>query len=521
MEAASVSTELYKLVAELQQLGLLAAKDNKKTGIWIFETGDTAQSDSLPSGAAQLSDLASNRDIDLALKHNGSYDSNALLESWKSLSKPPPNTVSSPSTDSGEPLSQKESFERHFRAAQAAVLNKDATANNTLIGLNNDGATPNPTLKDRARQFQLLAQSRLRLHIHDYFLTAVFLSLGYALCLDHGYIPLSSRTLVVPKSNLATTSPCTTAQSSNGGIDDHLQLVTLSSDYTGSKVLVIKATLSTSTSYTICDLPRFVKHEDVPIPANATLILGPGGSTGNYKGLANNGFQSAVSTYAPDADEARHPGNEEQSSTSHRLRSRCLEWLVGKGINRERLENSAWFMVEIYLNQLMNNGRQGPSEERVLIPWPSFLCFRQTDNTLSANDAFGTLSTYDPLEFAQTWYTGQQDRDATIIRRKKEREAADAVAKAQADSEVQDLHSLYSPLALRRSSVAGLVYPTPPDGVQHTVGATPTFDEAVSTPGQQGLPLPTDASSSLVAKVEADANVPLDMTSHTDRKSVV
>ncbi|KFZ10105.1 hypothetical protein V502_08299 [Pseudogymnoascus sp. VKM F-4520 (FW-2644)] len=515
-EAPSVSTELYKLVAELQQLGFLAAKDNKKTGIWIFETGDTSEPASPRSGSAQLSGLASNLGIDLALKHNGSYDSNALLESWKSLSKPPTNTISSPLSDSGEPLSQKESFERHFRAAQAAVLNKEATANNALIGMNNDAGTPNPTLKDRARQFQLLAQSRLRLHIHDYFLTAVFLSLGYALCLDHGYIPLSSRTLVVPQSNLATTGPQATAQSNNGHIDSQLQLVTLSSDYTGSKVLVIKATLSTSTSYTGCDLSRFVKQEDVLIPANATFILGPGGCTGNYKGLANNGFQTTVSTYATDADEAQRSGNEGQSSTSHRLRSRCLEWLVGKGINRERLENSAWFMVEIYLSQLINNSRQGSSEERVLISWPSFLCFRQIDNTLSANDAFGSLSTYDPLEFAQTWYAGQQDRDATIIRRKKEREAAEAVAKAQADSEVQDLHSLYSPLALRRSSVAGLVYPTPPDGVQHTVVATPTFDEAVSTPGQQGLPLPTDSSSSLVAKVEADANGPLDMASHAD-----
>ncbi|KFY86805.1 hypothetical protein V500_07374 [Pseudogymnoascus sp. VKM F-4518 (FW-2643)] len=513
-EAPSVSTELYKLVAELQQLGFLAAKDNKKTGIWIFETGDTSEPASPRSGSAQLSGLASNLGIDLVLKHNGSYDSNALLESWKSLSKPPTNTISSPLSDSGEPLSQKESFERHFRAAQAAVLNKEATANNALIGMNNDAGTPNPTLKDRARQFQLLAQSRLRLHIHDYFLTAVFLSLGYALCLDHGYIPLSSRTLVVPQSNLATTGPQATAQSNNG--HSQLQLVTLSSDYTGSKVLVIKATLSTSTSYTGCDLSRFVKQEDVLIPANATFILGPGGCTGNYKGLANNGFQTTVSTYATDADEAQRSGNEGQSSTSHRLRSRCLEWLVGKGINRERLENSAWFMVEIYLSQLINNSRQGSSEERVLISWPSFLCFRQTDNTLSANDAFGSLSTYDPLEFAQTWYAGQQDRDATIIRRKKEREAAEAVVKAQADSEVQDLHSLYSPLALRRSSVAGLVYPTPPDGVQHTVVATPTFDEAVSTPGQQGLPLPTDSSSSLVAKVEADANGPLDMASHTD-----
>ncbi|OBT85638.1 hypothetical protein VE02_05780 [Pseudogymnoascus sp. 03VT05] len=515
-DSASVSTELYKLVAGLQQLGLLAAKDNKKAGLWIFETGDNAEPASSPSGGAQLSGLASNLGIDLTLKHSGSYDSNALLESWKSLSKPPTNTISSPSADSGEPLSQKESFEKHFRAAQAAIMNKEATVNNSLIGLNNDAGTLNPSLKDRARQFQLLAQSRLRLHIHDYFLTAVFLSLGYALCLDHGYIPLSSRTLVVPKSNLATTGPQTTAQGNNGHIDNHLQLVSLSSDYTGSKVLVIKATLSTSTSYTTCDLPRLVRHEDLPIPANATLILGPGGSTGNYKGLANNGFQSTVSTYATDADETQHAGNEGQSSTSHRLRSRCLEWLVGKGINRERLENSAWFMVEIYLNQLTNNARQGSSEERVLIPWPSFLCFRQTDNTLSANDAFGTLSTYDPLEFAQTWYAGQQDRDATIIRRKKEREAAEAVAKAQADSEAQDLHSLYSPLALRRSSVAGLVYPTPPDGVQHTVGATPTFDEAVSTPGQQGLPLSTDASSSLVAKPEADANGPLDIASHAD-----
>lgn len=509
-------------MAELQQLGLLAAKDNKKAGLWIFETGDTAEPASSPSGGAQLSSLASNLGIDLTLKHSGSYDSNLLLESWKSLSKPPPNTISSPSTESGEPLSQKESFEKHFRAAQAAILNKEATINNALIGVNNDTSAPNPTLKDRARQFQLLAQSRMRLHIHDYFLTAVFSSLGYALCLDHGYIPLSSRTLAVPKSNFATTVPQTTTQTNNGTIDNHLQLVTLSSDYTGSKVLVVKATLSTSTSYTGCDLPRFVKHEDVPIPANAILILGPGGSTGNFKGLANNGFQSTVSTYATDSDEAQQSGNGGQSSTSHRLRSRCLEWLVGKGINKERLENSAWFMVEIYLNQLVNdarqqnNSRQGSSEERVLIPWPSFLCFRQTDNTSSASDAFGTLSTYDPLEFAHTWFVGQQDRDATAIRRKKEREAAESAARAQADTEIQDSHSLYSPLTLRRSSAAGLVYPTPPDGVQHTVVATPTFDEAVSTPGQQGPPLATDASNSLIPKAEADTNGALDMASHTD-----
>jgi len=442
---------------------------------------------------------------ELVLKHTGSYDFTGLLESWKSLSKP--------ATENSELLSPKDLFEKHFRAAQVAAQNKQAAADNALIDINSNAGVSPLDVTDKP---QTSSQSTTYRHVHEYFLTAVLSSLSYTLCHDNGYLALNSRTFVVPKHCYAENKrPALADEVDDDSIDDHIKLVTLSTDYTGGRVLVIRATMSKSTNFAHCSPPQYATNSIESIPPESILLLGPGGVMGRYKGIVNQNLKSRPMAEADDA----HEGAEDHNpwNSFQRWKNHCLAWLEDKGLKMESLKNGPWLLVELYPTQLVigahvpkDTALELSEEEPAFFSWPAALCFRQT-NTVSDDDGtFGTLSTYDPLEFTQSWFTTREDRDATILKRKKEREAADAAFKAQADSESQDVVSnMYSPLALRRSSLAGMVYPTPPDGIQHTVGATPSFDGNVSTPGQPSqLPLP-DISS--VAKLDAEVSEPMDM----------
>lgn len=501
------STALYTIVAKWQKLGFLVAKDTTKPGLWLFENGSATETTSLPSGTTLSPGRVSVEGVDLLLKQSGSYDFNTLLESWKSLLKPV--------VENGELLSPKELFEKHFRAAQASVQNKQAITNNALIGAGGEAGLPALEQMDK---IQPSIQRLLYRHVHECFLTAVLSSLSYALCHDSGYVALGPRTLVAPRKDGVPIGAHVVEEEDGELIEDQIQLVTLSCCYTAGRVLVIKASLSRSRSYTYCHPPQHAKPEILPIPTESILLLGPGGVMGKYIGLASQESPLAPRRKISNADEPQGAEDQKHPTGFQRWKTRCSQWLASKGLKQESLETGAWLLVEVYLSQLMIGSHLSKdalidlsAEEPTVIPWPSSLCFRQADATSGGDTAFGTLTTYDPLEFAQAWYTTRDDRDATITRRKKENEAAEVALKAQADSESHDLHSMYSPLALRRSSMAGLVYPTPPDGVLHTVGATPSFDGNVSTPGQPSQPLLPDVNPAFAARAETEANGSMDM----------
>jgi mediator of RNA polymerase II transcription subunit 13 len=185
--------------------------------------------------------------------------------------------------------------------------------------------------------------------------------------------------------------------------------------------------------------------------------------------------------------------------------------LSTKGLNSSTLEDGGWLFVQILGNHspYFNGEFQGLPilEELTIVPWPALLCF-QTSNIgvryLQAVDNSAT-GPRDSLSFAEDWFTGKDERANAISKRQKERQAAELLSREQADVEARALQSItYSPTALRRGSNAGAMYPTPPDAPHHPIGATPSFDGNVSTPGN---PHPfASHESATVTQVNSGAN---------------
>ena len=418
-------------------------------------------------------------DVDIIVKHTTTYDFSSLYEFWRTRKA----TLESRNTTISKDTTQK-----GLNQNQNVAHNTQATATNSAINVL--GHARNIVGGGKVDQASLPSVEEA----HEHFLMALMSSISAALCREKGYLPLGRRTLIAPKQNLGCDEMAGT-----GSSKAQADLLTLDADYTGSKVLVIKATLSETQ-----DLMQFpvTNSQSTPlreIDKGAILLLAPGAIFARYIGLlpwpttsrqdneisgvmlmANAGFPALVSWMR-----------------------RSLDWLDTKGLDVSRLKAEPWLLVEVNMGDLLSGtldrSQEGPAQP-VIVPWPSSLCFqRQAKQIIEKQDQTPLMDAADMVEFVQTWLMTEEERVQTIQKRKQEREAKEAASKAQAQEEhdSQDLSHMTSPLSLRRPSLAGMVYPTPPDGVHIGPGATPTFDGSTSTPGpamphvMDGIELPT------------------------------
>ena len=337
---------------------------------------------------------------------------------------------------------------------------------------------------------------------HESFLMALMSSISAALCREKGYLPLGRRTLVAPKPSQGCDDMART-----GSSKAQAHLLTLDADYTGSKVLVIKATLSETQ-----DLMQFAvaNSQSTPlreIARGAILLLAPGAIFARYSGLP----WPTTSRQDNEISGAILMANAGKPALVSWMR-RSLDWLDTKGLDVSRLKAEPWLLVEVNMGDLLSGtpdrSQQGPAQP-MIVPWPSSLCFqRQAKQIIEKQDQMPLMDAADMVEFVQTWLLTEEERAQTIQKRKQERQAKEAANKAQAQGEhdlQQDLSHMTSPLALRRSSLAGMVYPTPPDGVHIGPGATPTFDGSTSTPGPP-MPHAMDGIEQPASKPDMEEN---------------
>jgi mediator of RNA polymerase II transcription subunit 13 len=413
--------------------------------------------------------------INLSIKQSGTYDSSTILGAARSAGYQ--NTSKS---DLPSPLTP---YENQLWLAQSANA-KAANDNAALLANRESRAISNLNVGSD----ELLSYKEYE-RIHEYFIVAVLSSLSYRLCHDSGYMALNSRTLVLPDAAYAKRSNSPIDAAENELLDDRMQVITLDVVYTGNKTLVIKASISPSIRFLYVNHPGCIMTpEDIIIPEDTALLLGPGGNIARYKSIVTeNSKAGKIATY--DSSNKSVLENESPNSTAfQRWKRRCLFWLKQKGLDVDTLNQCPWLMVEAYVplasGTQKHEGTELPKPEEDLIPlyWPALLCFRQANAGPNEYKTYGSLSNYDPLEFAQGWYTSRIDREATMAKRRKERESAAAAIKAQVDINSPDTKNVYSPMALNRASLAGTVYPTPPDAIQNAVGATPSFDGNASTP---------------------------------------
>ncbi|GFP54629.1 mediator of RNA polymerase II transcription subunit 13 [Trichoderma asperellum] len=105
---------------------------------------------------------------------------------------------------------------------------------------------------------------------------------------------------------------------------------------------------------------------------------------------------------------------------------------------------------------------------------------RVVDTVLSGHE-----ESHDPLGNAKGWHSSMTEREEKI---KRVMERAATMPKDShpqpADSKTPKLSGL-SPVALQRpnTATAGIMYPTPPDGIQQPNGVTPSMDGTFSSPG--------------------------------------
>lgn len=226
------------------------------------------------------------------------------------------------------------------------------------------------------------------------------------------------------------------------------------------------------------------------ISAGTALWLAPGGNAAKFYGTQDDkdlpGNLPISQLQKSPADNRQHAFN---GATIQSWQSKCLEWLSAKGLNTGALEEGGWIFVQVLggNSPYFNSDYQAVPmlEDLAIVPWPALLCFQTSSNgtrdlqTISINTAGR-----DPLSFAEEWFTGKDERASILAKRQKDRQIAEAKSREQADVEARNLQSTtYSPAALRRGSNAGAMYPTPPDAPHHPIGATPSFDGQVSTPG--------------------------------------
>lgn len=471
--ASSAGTwkHLQKFEAKWRKDGLLVHYDPVKDGIWVYQNTTTSAPSTQESALALPSNIVDISDTDLVLRDKGIYEP-ATLAKHKLLSA----TSLSASSINSSPSA----LETSFRSSPS--LNSRAVQANSNHSIINEPPTPPPGTKSMTTTGESYTYLK---HIHECFISAVLGAVVYFLCRDNGFIPLNSRTLILPspKSSLPL---CSTINHSEG--DNAVTLATVDISLTSLGALVVKASSDTAPGLqSVGSTP----HSSFPsISPGTALWLAPGGNAAKFFGTQQEkklpGNLLISHLQANSVDHRQHGFN---GATIQSWQSKCLEWLAEKGLNTAALEDGGWILVQVLSGSspYSNPDFQGNPmlEALTIVPWPTLLCFQTSGTGNRELHSIGSKNTQlDPLSFAEEWFTGKDERTNLIAKRHKERQLAESRAKEQADVDARNLQSItQSPTALRRGSISGAVYPTPPDGVHNPLGATPSLDGGVSTPG--------------------------------------
>ena len=359
----------------------------------------------------------------------------------------------------------------------AQTFNSRAVQANASHNIANEPPTPSPGLKSATGPEDNWTSLK---HIHECFISAVLGSIVFFLCHDHRFVPLNSRTLM-----LATPKPILSFSANNPSII----LATLDISLTSLGSLVIKAYSGTAIGLqSLSDTLGLADASSTKIEYGTPLWLAPGGNAARFHAARD---ENKLPGNLP-ISQLQATGNRQNGlngATIQSWQAKCLEWLAAKGLNTTALEEGGWIFVQVLngSSPYLNPDYPGNPmlEDLAIVPWPALLCFQTTSSGNKETPSRPTsIAERDPLSFAEEWFTSKDDREKLLAKRQKERQAAEARSKEQADVDARNLQSIQrSPAALRRGSNAGAMYPTPPDAIHQPIGATPSFDGGVSTPG--------------------------------------
>ncbi|RKF61337.1 hypothetical protein OnM2_043062 [Erysiphe neolycopersici] len=319
--------------------------------------------------------------------------------------------------------------------------------------------------------------------IYEYFISAVLGSVRSFLCRDNKYIQFNSRTLI----------PIRPQPALYFGNPDIVEFATLDVDLTSMGTLLIKiyfdivCGFENLSSIKTSDISKYLKPGDF-------LWLAPSGNPAKFY-------------CSLDSDKIEIPGLSENcydnfvdysvKATIELWKKDVLEWLSYQGLDPALVNENGWLIVQILGNDLPPRSTEYLKSLVPgcpgIVPWPALLCFRCISQNSFKHNELGAEATCsrDPLTFAEEWFISQDQRDLILNERQNERKIAEAILKERVDTEVRATCShTDSPVTLRRGSISGNIYPTPPDAMHSLIGATPSFDGSISTPiNSNNLPL--------------------------------
>ncbi|RDW75221.1 hypothetical protein BP6252_06363 [Coleophoma cylindrospora] len=470
--------QLRRVEASWRQKGALVLCDPVKPGIWHFRS--TASTPDIQPYADILA-TSEIREGTVVSRGRGIYEPSRLS------GKHVPTSSYNVSSNSSSPSS---SLENTLRNVQG-VNNKAVQANGAQTP--QDAPTPATSAKP---SFSPDSMNALR-GIHERFISAVLESMMYFLCRDHSYIPLNSRTLVVtPLSDALRREKAFPMRTAT------ISIATLDISLTSLGTLVVKAHCELAPEFrSLIDMPELGRRSG-DICEGANLWLAPCGQAAYFFSALEGDQMPAAVDFAQlplsPSDQSRFNLS---SKSIKAWKSSLLEWLGSKGLDTAMIDSEGWILVRVVQGSSHQNSGLPRSltwiGELSPLPWPAVLCFqaRQMDSSLhrSTNNITGGL---DPLAFAEAWFTSKEERARAIVKHKKDRQVAEAQSREQIEGDSRALlTSNFSPAALRRGSNAGAIYPTPPDAIQQPVGATPSFDGTVSTPGNPNHFFTADADT--------------------------
>ncbi|KND90587.1 Mediator of RNA polymerase II transcription subunit 13 [Tolypocladium ophioglossoides CBS 100239] len=370
--------------------------------------------------------------------------------------------TSSISSASALDQSQRNAFASASQGAVPSSQDHDAKTADASGVDSKAGATPNKT-------------------VYENFVTAVLLSISSTFCNRSGAVPLNFRTVLLPPEPLESGDP------RDADAEQCPVLATLKAYLTTTGALVISFGVSRCKGLTsVVDLVA-----TSPALPGTPILAAPFGV------VALNQFSSAVEAGTPSL--AQTPNTQALSLRGgpdvhdSLWKQACLKILKLRGVASTSLSDCSWVSLLVSKPKLQgayNETRRVQAlGSGISIPWPGPLCFRKRAVEVSSTSRVGdTLlsgheESHDPLGRARAWFNTATERDEKVLKRKAERAAASKDA-SSAESRVPK-PSAPSPVAIRRPSTAAAsaIYPTPPDGIQHPNGVTPSFDGTLSSPG--------------------------------------
>ncbi|KAI0839647.1 mediator complex subunit 13 C-terminal-domain-containing protein [Hypoxylon sp. FL0890] len=454
---ASFGYNALELETALRRDGFLAHFDTVRRGVWCFRL---SQKDRQPAAPVFPKSVGSTG-FTFSLTEEGFFESAALVRN-RSLG---PNAGNTPASSSSSSAST--GLDSAYRSSQSATL---------------PSAQSFPALSEQESKTVSSGDSKVVSStpikdVYEHFISAALSAISSGFCANTGAIPLSSRTLLLSRNSHGN---CINVP----GILASLRIYLTT---TGS--LVISFALSPAEG--IINLSENLGY---PLPSlGVTVLAAPLGMFATCHPISISDTTATEGSFgqSPDTQVMRVRSEKDNGP----WRNICSKFLQARNIPSSFCESQSWISLQRMRRKPKEqnvDGKRTPIIGAPSISWPVNLCFCKVFSRLAIGDEGDDQSVsqpdrnFDALKVAKQWFLGAGERDETLAKNKKEREAAVAREASLADGQAPHASAL-SPLALQRpgntSAPPGGLYPTPPDGIQNIVGATPSMDGTASSPG--------------------------------------